>query len=270
MKRIIMTLAALTVAGGLVTEVRAETRDFTVDVSDYAAERELEIDVELSLPAGRKTWPVVFVLHGCDGITRFSAPTLKKRAAFYRDRGFATVILDSWRPRGIDNVCTPGAADTALYLDPVNRISDIEAVTSHIATLDGFDGRIVVDGLSHGGWTALSILSSPGDEPLQAEVAGIVVWYPPCGIVDATHRTPTLIFSGGKDAHPAINPQACVEEGERYGWVETVLFKNATHAFDYSYTGPSGGPSGFIRHDAQATHEAYLRLEDWLKEQGLP
>lgn len=268
MKNAATVCAALTIFAVAVTGAMAESRDFSVEVYDDVSGETLEVEADLRLPE-QSSWPAAFVLHGCDGVTRFSRPTLEKRAAFYRDRGFATVILDSWQPRGINDVCNAGTADTANYLDPVNRVMDIEAVTAHIATLDGFDGRILVDGLSHGGWTALGILSSPGDEPIGAKIAGIVAWYPPCGVVDQMHHTPTLIFSGGKDTHPAINPQLCVDEGERYEWVETVLFKNATHAFDYSFTGPTGGPAGFIRHDAQATHDAYRRLDAWLHEQGL-
>lgn len=250
------------------TLAHAASQSFSLDEFDPIANRTLKMEGEIYIPDTPK-WTAVFVLHGCDGITRWSRPVLEKHASFYRERGFATIVLDSWSPRNFRDMCGVASSDLLQYLDPSVRVADIETVTAHLVTLPGFDGKIVVDGVSHGGWVALSVLSAIGDEPIRAKVAGIVGWYPACTGVDPFNKTPTLIFAGGKDANPYTQAAACVEAAKNHNWVETDLFENATHAFDYPYPAQVAGASGLIRYDPDATKAAYKRLDEWLREQGL-
>ncbi|HEY4345809.1 MAG TPA: dienelactone hydrolase family protein [Parvibaculum sp.] len=260
--------SALFVALLAASVVHAASNTFSLDEPDLISNKQLKIEGEIVLPDTPK-WSAAFVLHGCDGITQWSRPVLEEHASFYRAHGFATVVLDSWQPRGLTNMCGASSPEALEYLDPSVRVADIETVTAYIARLPGFDGKIIVDGVSHGGWVALSVLSSVGDEPIYAKVAGIVAWYPACGTIDTINKTPTLIFSGGKDANPYTQASACVEAAKNFNWIETILFPEATHAFDYPYPAQVAGASGLIRYDPTAKNAAYKRIDSWLREQGL-
>lgn len=269
MRHVFAAAAAAIALAGWCGGASAETHTISAGFFDYASERDIEIEAEISTP-GTDSWPVAFVLHGCDGVTQWSRPVLERHARFYAERGYATVILDSWSPRRIRDLCNPRSEEQMVQADPANRVADIEAVTAELAKMDGFNGEILVDGLSHGGWAALSVLTSQGDEPLQARLTAIVAWYPPCAAIDPLEQIPTLVFAGAEDRHPATPPQACVEAAKRYDWVETLLLDGATHGFDYPYSFRSAGAAGRMSYSSEATEKAYERLGAWLNEQGLP
>lgn len=269
MRRFLEATAALLALALWAGPAGAATERLTASVYDYVLERDLTLEAEVAVPSA-ESWPVVFILHGCDGINQWSKPALERRAKFYAAHGYATIILDSWKPRGLRELCAPRDERHAGLVDPANRVSDIEAITAKLASMPGFNGDMLVDGLSHGGWTALSLLGMEGEEPLQAKVTAIVTWYPPCAAIDPTNKVPTLVFAAAEDRHPATPPQDCVAAGVRYDWVEVLLLEGASHAFDYPNPPRAAGPAGRIIHNAGATDKAYEHLGEWLTEQGLP
>ncbi|MCE9648841.1 MAG: hypothetical protein K8R18_04360 [Parvibaculum sp.] len=82
----------------------AASHAFSLEEFDYIGNKTLKIEGEVDAPDAPK-WTAVFVLHGCDGITQWSRPVLEEHASFYKARGFATIVLDSWRPRGLRDMC---------------------------------------------------------------------------------------------------------------------------------------------------------------------
>src|SRR5215469_12942696 len=61
-------------------------------------------------PAGAGPFPTVILLHGCDGLEwdrpkRAGWRLLTGYAERYLAHGYAALVLDSFQPRGIDNVC---------------------------------------------------------------------------------------------------------------------------------------------------------------------
>jgi hypothetical protein len=58
-------------------------------------------DHELYEPAGPGPHAAVLVLHGCSGIT----PTVRGWAATLAEWGYFALVLDSFGPRGVQNVC---------------------------------------------------------------------------------------------------------------------------------------------------------------------
>ena len=102
----------------------------------------LVLSAELALPAGPGPWPAVVLAHGCSGIVN----TEKSWAWALRSWGYATLILDSLRARGLAEVCTNLRA-----LFPTQRIPDAYGALRILATHPAIDRRrIGLMGFSHG------------------------------------------------------------------------------------------------------------------------
>jgi dienelactone hydrolase len=189
------------------------------------------LPVRLFLPKGAGPFPFVVLLHGCGGLrhdamwTEWVAPW----AAFFRAHGVGTAVVDSFAPRGIDEVCTRGVAYWA-----VRRADDAESVAAWLtARPDVAPGRIAVMGMSNGGRTVLAALrASLEHEPPFA--AGIAL-YPGCRSDRASRfYAPLLVLIGrGDQVTPAAECEA-MKAGQPPGAppLELVVYPGAPHTFD--------------------------------------
>jgi dienelactone hydrolase len=150
---------------------------------------------ELYLPAEAVPVGGVVVLHGCDGIE----PHYRQWAQRLADWGYAALLIDSFGPRGLQEVCNRGflvppeaqardAFDGAAYLRAAPRVRA---------------QRVGVIGLSHGGWAVLkAVLAGLVRRPNQPAFAAAVAFYPGCDPGDPSGRpleTDTLILIGEAD-----------------------------------------------------------------------
>jgi poly(3-hydroxybutyrate) depolymerase len=100
--------------------------------------------VELYRPAGPGPFPAMVILHGCDGIGRH----YREWARRLSDWGYLTLLVDSFRPRGMRSVCNRGRD-----VPPEAQAADGKAAAAFLAAQpDVQGGRIGVIGFSHGGW----------------------------------------------------------------------------------------------------------------------
>jgi dienelactone hydrolase len=190
-----------------------------------------ELPVRLTLPAGAGPFPFVVLLHGCGGLrhdamwTEWVAPW----AAFFRAHGVGTAVVDSFAPRGIDEVCTRGVAYWA-----VRRADDAESVAGWLAQRPYVaPGRIAVMGMSNGGRTVLAALrANLAHEPPFA--AGIAL-YPGCrSDRESRFYAPLLVLIGrGDQVTPAADCEA-MKAGQPPGAppLELVVYPGAPHTFD--------------------------------------
>src|SRR5262245_10525666 len=131
---------------------------------------------ELTMPSGAGPFPAVILLHGCFGIQPASRARLLEYAAWYADRGYAGLVLDSFAPRGVSTLCLGGEPG------PLTRALDAYRALEYLAGLGSIDPRrVVLQGHSHGGATVLNAL-----DEITAEMAGTplrfaagVAYYPP-------------------------------------------------------------------------------------------
>src|SRR5689334_20707543 len=86
-----------------------------------AASAPLELDASLALPKGDGPFPAAVFTHGCGGL-RYS-PAIAGWASWFRDRGYATLIVDSFTPRHWGYVCT----DPALTGPDGSRVRVVDA-----------------------------------------------------------------------------------------------------------------------------------------------
>ena len=82
----------------------------------------------LTLPPGDGPFPAVILLHGCSGLPG-ALRRLGEWAEWYRARGWASIILDSFGPRNIAAVC--GNNEVTAN----DRANDAYAALSYLAGL---------------------------------------------------------------------------------------------------------------------------------------
>ena len=202
---------------------------------------------ELFVPPGAGPFPAVIVLHGCNGVSPHTRGWARRMASW----GYAALVIDSFRPRGVVNVCNNGRLlPTAL------RASDAFAGAAYLATLASVDAaHIALIGFSHGAGSALwaAMRSTPGTAPFQA----IVAYYPGCPAEPRPLGTDVLILIG--DADDWTPAQRCIDVVPRYGddahRPVLKVYPGATHSFDVPL--PERTYFGHrLAHDAAAAADA--------------
>ena len=108
------------------------------------------ISGELLFPDGKGPFPAVVLAHGCNG-NRGVEPAWGR---LLREWGYATFNVDSFRGRGLTEVCTQGQV-----LVPLQRVPDAYGALRLLAVHPKIDPqRIALMGFSHGG--ALTMLAA--------------------------------------------------------------------------------------------------------------
>ena len=158
---------------------------------------------ELLTPQGGGPFPAVVVMHGCDGINANTRAWAQRLVGW----GYAALVVDSFRSRGLSNVCNRGA-----ILPPSVRAADAVAAKNYLRSLPNIaKGRVGLIGFSHGGWAALAAAGS---------FDAVVAYYPWCnGHVPAN----TLVLIGSADDWTP---------SQRCSGGNVKVYSGATHAFD--------------------------------------
>jgi dienelactone hydrolase len=140
--------------------------------------------------------PFVVLLHGCGGL-HYEAMWhnwVEPWASLFSQQRIGTAVVDSFGPRGVDQVCTHNVGAWA-----VRRADDAYSVRAWLAEQPYVDPqRIAVMGMSNGGRTVLAALLTTLQHP-QPFFAGIAL-YPGCqSDVDSRFYAPLLVLSGRAD-----------------------------------------------------------------------
>jgi len=248
-----------------------------------AQTRLLAPDWRLTLPEGRGPHPGLALFSGCDGVH----DNMDRWAALARAQGWATLIVDSHTPRGIDAAQLWRLVCAGQLLGGGERAADVAVALDHLRDHPEVDGaRLAVLGASHGGWAILDLLAFadadappygleawPGGGPEAAldGLRGALLLYPYCGAASLAGRSgwqaevPVLMILVEDDTITGDAP--CRELARRQAGrglpVETVTFDGVTHGFDQKERAALSP----LRFDAAATERAMAMGRDWL--QGL-
>jgi len=235
----------------------------TVEGTAYSA----TIVGTLKKPEGKDKYPAVILMHGCSGIIAEVKRGLDEHAKYLVSRGFATLTLDSFGPRGKDNsvVCSSTKEQhAALYY----RQFDAYHALLYLRGQPYIDSRnIFLMGQSHGGSVALSAAAGPYPTIFASNprFRGIVAYYPWCGAVPTWPRkivSPLLVFGAEKDDW--LSPKDCVSAKKNVNGAEydVVVYEDAHHGFDIPisiriYAGHTVGGNEL------ATTDSRLRMMNW-------
>lgn len=191
-----------------------------------------DVEAQIRMPAGSGPFPAVILMPGCSGLEPNVRAQLNAHAAALQQAGLASVILDSFGPRGVrgSRVCRSGRA---LEQARQYRLQDAYNARDWLAAQPNIDGnRIFLLGQSNGGSTAMraALASAPRQG---AGFRGVVAYYPWCGALNRSRVvTPILILAGGDDGWTP--PRRCIEEQRRRPDepIEVVVYEGAVHSFD--------------------------------------
>jgi dienelactone hydrolase len=180
------------------------------------------------LPEGKPPYPAVVVLHGCNGISPSTRIWARRLASW----GYAALIVDSFTPRGLSNVCSHG-----MTLSGRDRAADALAAAAYLRSRNDIDpAHIGVLGYSHGGWTALAaarekLVEASGTQPF----AAIVAYYPNCSPGTPPLVSDVQILTGSADDWASAT--RCTALVERYAGASAhkpllKIYPGALHSFD--------------------------------------
>ncbi len=191
------------------------------------------ISGDLDFPSGTGPFPAVILAHGCGGISNAEtgwAPVL-------RQWGYATFVVDSFRGRGLAEVCT-----SAATLTGTRRIPDAYGALRVLATHPRIDARrIALMGFSHGGILTLGASTMWAKDTYAAagqhSFRAFVAFYPFCNAIYPERErisAPLRIHSGEVDDWTPAAP--CIELAQRLKAagqdVTITVYAGSHHGFD--------------------------------------
>ena len=226
--------------------------------------------VRVIKPAGPGPFPVALQMHGCAG----SQPFQNSYAEAAMKAGVAVVIVDSFKPRGMSRMDGSLLVCTGTVLRGPQRAGDLYAMLHWLKSQPWADAnRVMAAGWSHGGWTIMDAFAqndgaarmtglvdaNPG---VLKGVRGVFLVYPYASFPSLTSargwsaRPKVFAVLGGKDQVVGVSgPQRALDRLKRDGLaVDTLLFPDATHAFDDD---DANDPRTRYRPDLRATAEGY-------------
>jgi dienelactone hydrolase len=224
------------------------------------------LPVTIVRPDGAGPFPFVVLLHGCGGLRAPAMWTqwINPWSELFRRNGVGTAIVDSFGPRGVEQVCRGNVAAWAA-----RRADDAYSVRAWLAQQSFVAAdRIAVMGMSNGGRTVLAALRS--DRKQGAPFRAGVALYPGCqSDVTAQLQVPLLVLIGRGDA---VTPAAACEQMQAAqpagAPLQLVLFPYAPHTYDMNL--PDRTVLGMqLGHDAQAAAETRDRVIAFLAAHGI-
>jgi len=185
-----------------------------------------EVTGLLTLPQGPGPFPVIVMLHGCAGLYDTHAEWAELAASW----GYASLRVDSFSTRGIEEICTD-------ILRPVPRAADVNGAMVYLQGRPEIDAtRVAVMGWSHGAGVVLQIAAEPGSllPDLKPNLKAAIALYPYCSRTSQAYRVPLLVMVG--DADDWTPSGICEDMVEALPAsslpVELAVYPGATHSFD--------------------------------------
>jgi dienelactone hydrolase len=249
-------------------------KKFPRETLDARAQRLLPF-CQIVRPEGQGPFPTVFLFHGC-GDPDGPQPGYAKAAAA---KGIASVVVDSYRPRGISLIEARMLICSGMRLWGRERAGDLISLMHWARNQDWVAAdRLAAAGWSHGGWTVMDALALGAEvaefadlegvsaDPLAGLTAAFLV-YPWCGLGAQTLRRgwqkaiPAFLMLGENDTLSGTKyPLRAADKVRGAGApVETHIYPGATHSFDEE---TSVNPT--FRFNPVQAADAQARFADWM------
>jgi len=247
-----------------------------------SADGQTELIGYLFLPAGGGRHPAVVLLHGRAGPYSslahgvYTAQTLSKRHEFWGElwakRGFVTLLVDSFGPRGYWQGFPRGSYDerpSAVSEQTVRPLDAYGGLAYLRSRSDVMPDHVGLQGWSNGAMTALVTMSTraPGINGPSPETGfrAALVFYPGCGMAAVKGAyapyAPIQMFVGTADEEVSAERCQTWESGvkSRGGTIDLVAYPGAEHDFDDpGKTKQSRPPNAAATQDAIRRSEAFF------------
>jgi dienelactone hydrolase len=188
-------------------------------------------------PDGSGPFPAVVLLHGCHGVS----PSTLDWAAWFRDRGYVALVVDSWAARRVTKGCTPASPEVPNTERFDDAIGALRYLQSRPYVKRDAIGAI---GWSNGGVFAIAVVNGPSHE--RARKRGVTVPAPgfraaigvyPGGCYSLVHEQvvrPLLVLIGDADDWTIPGPCVAMVTAMRSRGADAtvVLYPGAVHYFD--------------------------------------
>lgn len=247
----------------------------------------LTLDGYLFRPESHEPLPAVVMFHGCAGAISARTGRITSRftnmAQLLNEMGYAVLIVDSFNPRGVKQICTVPLADRSIKNR--HRIMDAYGALQYLNSRpDIVAGKVGAIGFSHGGSGALSAMDATTEAygRSRQKFAAAVAMYPGCGWQSRKQPEfsaygPLLILAGEKDDWTPVEPcrRLAVRSQQRNETVELVVYPGAYHAFDSASevyvrkdvpNGINGSAGVHVGANPAAREAAYKRIREFFHE----
>jgi dienelactone hydrolase len=174
-------------------------------------------------PEGAGPFPAVVILGGCGGVAD-DLGIVERVNADYLPKGIATLVLDSFTPRGYGDICRQIGAVSAH-----RRAQDAYAALTWLGKRKEIDAKhVFLQGYSHGASAAIDAIDPANAAGHAQQFAGVVAFFPYCFSAASTFPVPTIILIGAEDV---ITPPALCQRIEDRTNLELIVYPGAGHSF---------------------------------------
>lgn len=182
----------------------------------------------VSRPDGIGPFPAVIIAHGCFGIESNQQDWARR----LNDWGYVTLVVDSFKPRAVETVCSDPEA-----VSPKTRACDLLGAAAFLRNQNYvIPEKIGLIGFSHGGWAALYAAQEKfAEKAQQAPLQAVVAYYPWCPRFGMNEpHAPLLLLIGKADDWTPVARCRALRGKDFERQLELIAFDNAYHGFDDS------------------------------------
>ncbi len=247
------------------------TADIRIPSASNVEKYDTTLVGQVRKPEGTGQFPAVIFMHGCSGLDSASMAGLDAHAQHFLEQGYATLILDSFGPRGKGDICYDDDEEgAALYY----RVFDAFHALTYLQNQTYVDAQnVYLVGLSNGGSAALRVASGTGGHTAlkgyfgdAARFRAIVAYYPYCEALYTEIISPLLVFGAGKDNRN--EPSLCkltadhnTVSGAPY---KVVIYPEAYHGFDLPIRVRNN--AGYVvGGNPDATRNSRIEMTQWFR-----
>jgi dienelactone hydrolase len=259
--RVISALAAVAV---LASPAASRAQTVSIPVQDAPGSRmpSKPLNAYLTYPGGKGPFPIVILLHGCGGIGQHLTVWARRLAGW----GYASLIVDSYAPRGVGRMCAGPAEQRAVT--PQDRVGDVVSAALWLRTKPDFDAnRIGVVGFSNGGWTAMWATQRRYETQYPNLIKAAISYYGNCSQPEQHGMVPLLALVGEADdwAAPATTCRAFGAQLSPAQNFQMKTYPGAVHDFEDTILPGRWYSEGHPeQYDKAAAEDSFVRARAFL------